>query len=94
LLNDYGPQQLAEGDPYLTLSEKGRLALKEWRDAQPAPPKVKRRRRSEAFDGWQSTLDAAGGFPLRFPQECRRAGGSTFEALTLTQPWATLLLSG
>lgn len=52
LLHDHGPQALAGGAHYLTMSVKGREALSEWRAAQPKPPKPKRR--SAAFESWQT----------------------------------------
>lgn len=53
LLRDYGPQALAGGDHYLTVTPKGREALNRWRAVQPKPPRVKRRRRSPAFAAWR-----------------------------------------
>lgn len=67
LLNDYGPQPLADGDHYLTLSEKGRSALAEWRAAQTKP---KKRRVSGAFESWEPYQDAFGHIPFsRFWKE-------------------------
>lgn len=46
LLHDHGPQALARGDHYFTLTEQGRAALREWQATQPkAKPPTKRQRR-------------------------------------------------
>ena len=58
LLRDHGPQQLAGGAHYLSLTAKGRDAFSAWRNAQPKPAKVKRR--SKMFDSWQSYQEAYG----------------------------------
>lgn len=44
LLNDYGPQRLADGMHYFTLALKGQEALQAWRDAKPQPPKISRKK--------------------------------------------------
>jgi hypothetical protein len=59
-LRDYGPQALAAGDHYLTMTPKGREALSTWRAAQPKPPKPKRRRQSPAFEAWRNYREACG----------------------------------
>lgn len=56
LLHDHGPQQLAGGAHYLTMTVKGREALAQWRAAQPKPRKV--RRRSEQFEGWRAYCES------------------------------------
>lgn len=58
LLSDYGPQELAGGMHFLTLSLKGQVALRVWREAQPKPPKSKRRRQTPAFEGWRASAIA------------------------------------
>ncbi|HEY3898951.1 MAG TPA: hypothetical protein VGM54_10080 [Chthoniobacter sp.] len=63
LLFDHGAQSLAAGDHYLTMTVAGRAALSEWRAAQPKP-RVKRRRRSRAFEDWMNFRDA--GYRLPF----------------------------
>ena len=57
LLYDHGPQVLAGGAHYLTMTSKGRTALNEWQSAQPKPI-VHKRRRTEAFDRWRDYCDA------------------------------------
>lgn len=37
LLQDHGPQNLAAGMHYLTMTHLGRMMLMQWRDAQPKP---------------------------------------------------------
>lgn len=37
LLKDYGPQKLADGMHYFTLTEAGRQKLADWRATQPKP---------------------------------------------------------
>jgi hypothetical protein len=56
LLRDHGPQALAGGAHYLTMTPKGREALNEWRAAQPKAKKA--RRRSEQFAGWRAYCEA------------------------------------
>lgn len=68
LLHDHGPQKIAGGAHYLTMSAAGREALSEWRAAQPKPPKAKRR--SRQFQSWQSYCDANG--RLSFPDFLKR----------------------
>jgi len=52
LLRDYGAQRLAGGMHYLTLTDKGSEALREWRSRQPVV-KVKPRRQSREFEAWR-----------------------------------------
>lgn len=59
LLHDHGAQQLAGGMHYLTLTNRGRDALREWFAVQPPPPKPKRRRRSEVFDSWMTYCEVS-----------------------------------
>ncbi len=58
LLCDYGPQRIADGMHYLTITLKGREALSEWRSKQPKPPKPKRQ--SREFRAWRSYVEACG----------------------------------
>lgn len=71
LLHDYGAQHLAAGDHYYVTTVKGRAALNEWQAAQPKPPKVKKRRRTEAFNQWRIHREYA--YPrLTFPEFLQR----------------------
>lgn len=47
LLEDFGPQKLADGMHYFTVTLDGRLALAEWRESQPKPPKPPKLTRSQ-----------------------------------------------
>jgi hypothetical protein len=58
LLHNHGPQRLAGGMHYLTITSKGRDVLSAWRAAQPKPAPVKKRRRSRSFDSWRRYLGA------------------------------------
>ena len=64
LLRDYGPQKLADGMHYLTMTGAGRDALIAWRARQPKPPKVKGP--SREFRAWRAYVDACGN--IRFSQ--------------------------
>lgn len=67
LLKDYGPQNLAGGMHYFTMTSAGRKALSDWRATQPvkAPVKVTRSRQryldyievADCFDGFLSYLN-------------------------------------
>ncbi len=64
LLFDHGPQVLAGGAHYLVTTPAGRSALSEWKIAQPKPPKLKRRRPSEAFEAWRTFCDVFNRIPF------------------------------
>ena len=68
LLYDHGPQRLAGGAHYLTMTTAGRDALNAWRAAQPKPPKVKRP--SKQFQAWRDYCEANG--RLSFPDFLKR----------------------
>lgn len=61
LMKDYGPQKLADGMHYLTVTSKGREALNEYQAAQPKPV-MKKRRISRAFSAWEDHKDAGYSF--------------------------------
>lgn len=63
LLRDHGPQRLAGGDHYLTMTPAGRAALSEWRAAQPKPSKI-RRRQSPQFEAWLTYCEVFRRIPL------------------------------
>jgi len=63
LLNDYGPQQLAGGDRYFTLSAAGREALNAWKEAQPQP-QIRPLTRSQKR--WQEYCAYAEAWPISF----------------------------
>lgn len=61
LLLDYGPQVLAGGDHYYTLTAKGRYAINCYAANLPKPEKAsKRRRKSRQFQAWQDYCSANG----------------------------------
>ena len=65
LLRDHGPQQIAGGMHYLTITERGRDALRDWRAVQPPAPKPRRRRRRAAFEAWTTYCEAFCRIPFR-----------------------------
>ena len=58
LLRDHGPQPIADGMHYLTMTAAGRDALNDYHLAQPKPAPVKKRRRSRAFECWMRHREA------------------------------------
>lgn len=63
-LNDYGPQRLADGMHYLTLTGRGRTALNDYKASLPPPPKPTRRPRKPEFDSWRSYCEACDSIPF------------------------------
>ena len=60
-LHDYGPQRLAGGAHYLTLTTKGREAVNEYRKSLPQPPKPEPPSRSQLrYQEFLSARDAYG----------------------------------
>lgn len=62
LLKDYGPQPIAGGMHYLTLTGRGRTALEAWRAGKPKPKRMKRR--SEQLNRWREFVEAQGKIPF------------------------------
>jgi hypothetical protein len=79
LLHDHGPQTLAGGAHYLTTTMEGRDALNEWREAQPKPPKPKRR--SKHFEAWRSYCEANGS--LKFSEFLKRLKEGHYEGIVV-----------
>jgi hypothetical protein len=75
-LRDHGPQRLAGGAHYLTLTTRGREVLSQWRAAQPQPPPLSKRKRraKERWDRYRATKEAWG---LTFPQFLSREKAGT-----------------
>jgi len=61
LLGDYGPQRIAGGMHYMTVTSKGREALNKWQAEQPKP---KAKRVGRAFGAWERYKDAFGKIPF------------------------------
>lgn len=62
-LRDYGPQALAAGAHYLTVTPKGREIINTYRATLPKPT-MKRRRTTEVFAEWRRFTDAGYRMPF------------------------------